>query len=74
MVLFSGVDKLLTTNALRLSYPINHFYEERLGNLRQAHDPLLLDAWQKGQALGTEELIEYARNGVSQLSARPIAC
>jgi tetratricopeptide (TPR) repeat protein len=65
MVIFSGVDKLLTANALRLSYPINHFYEHTLGDLRQKNDPRLLDAWQEGQRLGTESLIEYARSGVA---------
>jgi non-specific serine/threonine protein kinase len=63
MVIFGGVDKLLTSNALRLSYPINHFYEARLGELCQVADPLLDDAWQTGQTLSTEELIEYVRNG-----------
>jgi hypothetical protein len=68
MVIFGGVDKLLTTNALRLSYPINHFYDARLAALRQMDDPSLDDAWQQGQRFSAEEMIEYVVNGIHDVN------
>jgi tetratricopeptide (TPR) repeat protein len=63
MVIFSGVDKLLSSHALRLSYPINHFYEARLAELRLAHESELEEAWQTGQTLSAEAMIEYVLLG-----------
>jgi predicted ATPase/DNA-binding CsgD family transcriptional regulator len=64
MVVFGGVDKLLTRHALRLSYPLNHYYEAQLAELRQSAAPSLEDAWQQGHDLSDEEIIEYVINDV----------
>lgn len=64
LVIFSGVDKLLRVNALTLSYPINHLYEQCLAELRTASDPQqFAAAWAEGQALGAEALVAYAQAG-----------
>lgn len=63
LVIFSGVDKLLRANALIPSYPINHFYEQRLAQLRATCDPQqFADGWAAGQVLSPEELVSYAQS------------
>jgi non-specific serine/threonine protein kinase len=61
-VIFSGVNRLLRANALNLSYPLNHFFEERLAALRQSWDAELVAAWEAGQSLGNEDLLAYIQD------------
>ena len=61
VAILSGVDKLLTINALKLGYPENQLYDQCLANLRQSLDPTqFAQDWAQGQALTVRELVGYA--------------
>jgi predicted ATPase/DNA-binding CsgD family transcriptional regulator len=60
--IFGGVERLLTANALKLSYPLNHFYEHSVTEIRQTDDPHLSAAWEMGQTLAIEELLHLAQS------------
>jgi non-specific serine/threonine protein kinase len=63
VLLFSAVARLLTDYVLTLSYPLNHFYEQRLSALRVACDPqFFAEMWDAGQLLGSEDVIRLAQS------------